>query len=272
MMFRRGMGRSAFALMLGALTVAACGSDPVLLDTPASVPAVEQPASTVLTPQAPASSVSPAGVIPDTQAPGGSDATGEGTSGDGASGDGVSQAQGDASTTASPNEPAQSEEATAVPVDVSASSFAGVSFGTPADEALTQLTQLFGSPTTDTGWKADQSPCEGDGSRQRAVEWPGIMAIFATGPTGLVIDPVDHFVAFIVTESEVAQRVRIDDVEVFGKTVSQLQEQLAGVTSFESEIEGPVWVIRSNGPGTLSGSLGEDGSVQSARGGLLCID
>ncbi|MXV88297.1 MAG: hypothetical protein F4117_12825 [Acidimicrobiales bacterium] len=60
-----------------------------------------------------------------------------------------------------------------------------VPFGTDAQAALDVLTRALGQPVADSGW-TDTFSIYGDcpGSRLRAVEWPGLLALFGNAEDG----------------------------------------------------------------------------------------
>ncbi len=60
-----------------------------------------------------------------------------------------------------------------------------VPFGTDAQVALDVLTRALGQPVADSGW-TDTFSIYGDcpGSRLRAVEWPGLLALFGNAEDG----------------------------------------------------------------------------------------
>jgi hypothetical protein len=159
------------------------------------------------------------------------------------------------------------------PVVVSAEGIGDVRLGDDAQDALAQLFELLGDPAQDSGWGPNQSPCETLGTRSRAVEWAGATALFATGPTETVPDARDHLSAFLIyQDSPLASRLTIDGVAVMGRSVAALQGDIVGLSAFNSEIEGPLWVINSAGAVGLTGNLDVDGNISSVRAGLLCID
>jgi hypothetical protein len=159
-------------------------------------------------------------------------------------------------------------------IEASASGLGSAGFGDDAQETLAYFTEQFGAPGTDTGWGPNQSPCEDMGSRQRVVTWDsGVTIVLTTGPTLKVDNPSDHFSAYFVNEPfSKSQVVTINGVSVLGQSIESIQSQIAGISTLNSEIEGPVFVVNSDGNTDLSGTVGEDGIVQSVRAGLICID
>jgi hypothetical protein len=168
----------------------------------------------------------------------------------------------------------QQEAASVVtdPIGLSGNDIAGITFGAEAEAALEQLTAVLGKPVTDSGWGPNDTPCEGMGSQLRSVEFDGLYTLFAEGPTVYVDQPLKHFSAFVVSEGSAAGRfVFADGQLVLGRSFDSLEANLPGVSKFESEIQGPTWVVGS-GDSSLSGSLSSDNNVVSAQAGLLCID
>jgi hypothetical protein len=159
-------------------------------------------------------------------------------------------------------------------LEASADGLGTARFGDDAQESLAYFTTQFGTPGTDSGWGPDPSPCEGMGSRRRIVTWnDSVTIIFATGPTIKIDSPSDHFSAYFVNEPfSATQSVTIGGTPVLGQPIESIQAQIAGISTLTSEIEGPVFVVNNNGNTDLSGTVGEDGIVQSVRAGVICID
>lgn len=158
-------------------------------------------------------------------------------------------------------------------LDASSDGLGEARFGDDAQDTIGYFAQQFGPPTGDSGWAPNQSPCEGLGTRQRRLSWNDLaIVVLTTGPTDTIQRAADHFSAFMVfREFPGADRITVDGSTVLGRSVSDLRAEIPGVTSFESEIEGPLWAVGSDGLGGVSGSV-LDGVTTSVRAGLFCID
>ena len=159
------------------------------------------------------------------------------------------------------------------PLDASIDGLGEARFGDDAQDTIGYFAEQFGPPTADSGWGPNQAPCENMGSRVRILSWNDEAFVFlATGPTETVQRGADHFSAFSVSRGFVgAERITISGVTVLDRSVTELQGELPGVAAFDSEIEGPVWALISDGIGSVSGST-SDGVTTSVRAGLFCID
>ncbi len=201
-----------------------------------------------------------------------------------------------AAKTTKPSEIATSGDASATgSLEASIDGLGEARFGDDAQDTIGYFADQFGPPTGDTGWGPNQSPCEGMGTRQRTLTWndqaiivlatgrgravtggigvePEVEQPVGQGPTETIQRAADHFSAFLVfREFSAADRITVNGSTVLGRTVADLQSEIPGVTTFESEIEGPLWTIGSEGIGGVSGSV-SDGVTTSVRAGLFCID
>lgn len=158
-------------------------------------------------------------------------------------------------------------------LDASSDGLGEARFGDDAQDAIGYFAQQFGPPTSDSGWAPNQSPCDGLGTRQRTLSWNDLaVVVLTTGPTETIQRAADHFSAFMVfREFPGADRITVEGSTVLGRSVSDLRAEIPGVTSFESEIEGSLWAVGSDGLGGVSGSV-LDGVTTSVRAGLFCID
>ncbi len=180
----------------------------------------------------------------------------------------------DSAGTTKPSEIAPPGEASATgSLEASIDGLGEARFGDNAQDTIGYFAEQFGPPSGDTGWGPNQSPCEGMGTRQRTLTWNDhAMIVLATGPTETIQRGADHFSAFLVfREFSAATRITVSGSTMLGRTVSDLQSEIPGVATFESEIEGPLWTVGSEGVGGVSGSV-SDGVVTSVRAGLFCID
>ena len=159
-------------------------------------------------------------------------------------------------------------------IEASAGGLGAARFGDDAQETVAYFTEQFGAPGTDTGWGPNPSPCEGMGSRQRVLTWDsGAIIVLATGPTLKVDNGTDHFAAYFVNEPfSKTEAVTINGTPVLGQPIESIQSQIAGISTSTSEIEGPVFVVNDGGNTDLSGTVGDEGIIQSVRAGLICID
>jgi hypothetical protein len=176
--------------------------------------------------------------------------------------------------TTQPSEIAPSGEPSATgSLEASVDGLGEARFGDNAQDTIGYFAEQFGPPSGDTGWSPNQSPCEGMGTRQRTLTWNDqAIVVLATGPTETIQRAADHFSAFwVFREFSAAERITVNGSTVLGRTVSDLQSEIPGVTTFDSEIEGPLWTIGSEGIGGVSGGV-SDGVTTSVRAGLFCID
>ena len=159
------------------------------------------------------------------------------------------------------------------PLDASIDGLGEARFGDDAQDTIGYFAEQFGPPTADSGWGPNQAPCENMGSRVRILSWNDEAFVFlATGPTETVQRGADHFSAFSVSRGFVGgRRITVNGVTILDRSVAELQAELPGVAAFDSEIEGPVWALTSDGIGGVSGSTSE-GLTTSVRAGLFCID
>jgi hypothetical protein len=159
------------------------------------------------------------------------------------------------------------------PLDASIDGLGEARFGDDAQDVIGYFAEQFGPPTDDTGWRANESPCDQMGTRQRRLSWnDAALIILSTGPTEMVQRGTDHFSAFVIYSSfPGADRITVNGVTVLGRSVADLQAEIPGVTSFDSEIEGPMWAVGSDAIGGVAGSASE-GVTGSVRAGLFCID
>jgi hypothetical protein len=171
-----------------------------------------------------------------------------------------------------------------VPIVITGEGIADVRLGDDVDPTIKRLTELLGPPASDTGWGPQQSPCENMGSRERSVSWNTFILFFATGPTENVKKAGDHLSAYLLFEgdgddgasADPKRFVLSDQKPVLGRTLADLNVLSPKAQRFDSEIEGPVWVL-GDGPNDLSGGLSADAAdgverTASARAGLFCID
>ncbi len=179
-----------------------------------------------------------------------------------------------ASTVAPTTEAAAPTTVAGPSIEATAGGLGTARFGDDAQETIAYFTEQFGAPGTDTGWGPDPSPCEGMGSRQRVLTWDsGATIVLATGPTLKIDNGTDHFSAYFVNEPfSKTQAVTINGTPALGQPIESIQAQIAGISTLKSEIEGPVFVVNDGGNTDLSGTVGDDGTIQSVRSGLICID
>jgi hypothetical protein len=246
--------------------LAACGNDPVVLDPVSTLSSTLAPTATTVAlavggdASVPVTAKNPS---PDVTTPATAPASPSPTRSN-------TQPQPTASATTAPT---ATRPSITDPVPASAQGLGDIRLGDDAQDALAQLVELFGPPVEDSGWGPNQSPCENVGSRSRAVQWDGATALFATGPTETVADARDHFSAFLVyRESPIALRVTVEGVQILGRSVTDLQGDIVGISQFVSEIEGPLWVAGTDAQTPLNGNVDENGQISSVRAGLLCID
>jgi hypothetical protein len=171
-----------------------------------------------------------------------------------------------------------------VPILIGPGGIADVRIGDDVDPTIKRLTELLGPPTSDSGWGPQQSPCENMGTRERSVSWNTFTVFFATGPTENVKNAGDHMSAYLLFEgdgedgasADPKRFVLSDQKPVLGRTLADLKVLSPKAQRFDSEIEGPVWLL-GDGPNDLSGGLSTDAAdgverTTTARAGLFCID
>lgn len=214
----------------------------------------------------------PASVVETTAAPGATAAP------QSASADTVTDSRADTAPVESTAAPAAG-----APIELTDEGVAGMAFGTDAETVMATLTAALGAPTADSGWSADQSPCEGMGSRVRNVSW-GVLDIFlATGPTVMIDAATDHFSGYRVSSQSTggdggpgADRFVLSDGNaVIGRTMDQVTAWSPEARRFDSEIEGPIWTAREGSRMVGSFESPGDGGAErtaSVRSGLFCID
>ncbi len=155
-----------------------------------------------------------------------------------------------------------------------------VLFGIGADDAISALTDLLGSPDDDSGWVDSFSQfgtCPG--TEVRGLQWGRLQVLFSDGPTEWGPEGWRHFFAYVASEAlspddvpDMATAAGIslgssvaDLQEAYGAAVDLLDDPIYGALySVEELAEHPQW-------GFLSGLSPAD-RVLSIHGGVGCGD
>ena len=148
-----------------------------------------------------------------------------------------------------------------------------VNLGDDAEQSIAALTAILGAPPTDSGWFDEQIGCD-IGVQIRDVQWHGLLVEFSSGPTSLGPAGKEHVLSYFhtsETEGGPPLRLRTDRGIMLGATTSELRAAYPDVAFLTSEIEGPVFDVPGGVSGAMS-ALGDSGTVQSIRAGLICID
>jgi len=150
-----------------------------------------------------------------------------------------------------------------------------VIFGSDADEAVSELSAVLGSPTEDTGWTPSFETCPG--TEARVVRWTSFQAFFTNGATEWGPEGTRHFFHY-------GQSIRagggevIDLVTQTGIGINSTLGELASaysdeVTISDDPVFGPFWEVDVAGAGVLcgtAGAIGDSGMIDSINGGSGC--
>ena len=129
-----------------------------------------------------------------------------------------------------------------------------------------------GEPDDDSGWSAQQGPCDGLGTKVRTLTWGNLVLEFSNGPTEFGPVNSEHFISYYSDdEQETKGVVGPDGLTMLDQTVASLRKRFPGATFAMNEIAGPEYVLPNGIAGSLSG-LTETDTSQTFRAGLICID
>lgn len=255
---RSSRRRAAAIAVALAATAAACTGPPLRVTStpPSSIALSRDVTATTLLPSQ-ASSERPAAVLVTTPADGGAPAPGEGV----------------AATTA----PLRLGGA-AVPhpegVVLAGDGLGLVSFGTDPQAALGVLTAALGQPVADSGW-IDTFSIYGNcpGSRLRAVEWPGVLALFGDPEDGYQHrDAADeHFMTWrLGSFGPDPYMLRTAEGIGVGAARAKVAEAYPAATFRPATAGEPASVVLATSGGELVGVFDDAGVLGSLEAGTRC--
>ena len=149
-----------------------------------------------------------------------------------------------------------------------------VSFGTDVQSALGVLTAALGQPVADSGW-IDTFSIYGDcpGSRLRAVEWPGVLALFGDAEDGYQHRDAgdEHFMTWRLGAfgPDPYMLGTAEGIGV-GATRTQVAEAYPAATFRPATAGEPASVVLTTNGGELVGVFGEAGVLGSLEAGTRC--
>ncbi|MEX0666702.1 MAG: hypothetical protein WD313_00015, partial [Acidimicrobiia bacterium] len=150
-----------------------------------------------------------------------------------------------------------------------------LTFGTDADETMTQLALVLGNPTEDTGWTPSFETCPG--TEARVVRWTSLQAFFTNGATEWAPEGTRHFFHYsqsilagggVLIELTTSNGIGINST--LGELAAAYGEQ---VTISDDPVFGPFWEVDVAGAGVLwgtAGATGDSGMIDSINGGSGC--
>lgn len=149
-----------------------------------------------------------------------------------------------------------------------------VSFGADARAALGMLADALGQPVADSGW-IDTFSIYGDcpGSRLRAVEWPGVLALFGDPEDGYQHrDAADeHFMTWrLGTFGPDPYMLRTAEGIGVGATRAEVAEAYPAATFRPATAGEPASVLLATSGGRLTGIFDEAGVLGSLAAGTRC--
>jgi hypothetical protein len=149
-----------------------------------------------------------------------------------------------------------------------------VTFGQDATEVIDALTKVLGKPTMDTGWNLEQIGCD-IGEKIRDIGWNGFGIELSNGPSQMGPAGKEHLLTYYLNiDGDTKLPYQTDAGLKLGDSVATLKKLYPEAKISNSEIEGPVYSLTDSYTG-LNGnlsSLDDNGTVDSIRAGVLCID
>lgn len=150
-----------------------------------------------------------------------------------------------------------------------------IRFGTLADDAITQMAQVLGDPTEDSGWTGAFETCPGPDAR--IVRWTSLQAFFTGGATDWAPQGTPHFFHFgnsITAGGGEVIDLRTSAGIAVGDSIADLKAAYGErVTISEDPLFGPLWEVAVDGAGALWGTAGtatDQGLIDSINGGPGC--
>ncbi|WP_419932520.1 hypothetical protein [Candidatus Poriferisodalis sp.] len=149
-----------------------------------------------------------------------------------------------------------------------------VPFGTSAQAAVEVLTVALGQPVADSGW-IDTFSIYGNcpGSRLRAVEWPGVLALFGDAQDGNQHrDAADeHFMTWrLGSFGPDPYMLRTAEGIGVGATRAEVAETYPAATFHPATAGEPASVVLTTSGGELVGIFDEAGAIGSLEAGTRC--
>ena len=149
-----------------------------------------------------------------------------------------------------------------------------VSFGTDVQAALGVLTAALGQPVADTGW-IDTFSIYGDcpGSRLRAVEWPGVLALFGDAEDGYQHRDAgdEHFMTWrLGAFGPDPYMLRTAEGIGVGAGRAEVAEAYPAATFHPASDGQPASVSLATSGGELVGIFGEAGVLELLEAGTRC--
>ena len=163
-----------------------------------------------------------------------------------------------------------------VPLLLTGNGVDGSKFGDKFETVMTAMTAAHGAFDDDSLWEAQQSPCEGLGTKERRVQWGSVVLVFSNGPTQFGAAGVEHFIS-VYSEDAASPTPSnaLDGKALLDETVGNLKKRFPGVNVYSNEISGPSFQIKTDGDGEIGGILSgltDKDSVVSFNEGLICMD
>jgi hypothetical protein len=149
-------------------------------------------------------------------------------------------------------------------------------FGDKFETVMSAMTTAHGAFDDDSLWEAQQSPCEGLGTKERRVQWGSVVLVFSNGPTEFGAAGVEHFIS-VYSEDAASPipSIALDGKVLLDETVGGLRSRFPGVNIYTNELAGPSFQIRTAGEGEINGiisGLTDKDTVVSFNEGLICMD
>ncbi len=146
-----------------------------------------------------------------------------------------------------------------------------IPLGTEAESAISRLTGILGTPTSDSGWvPAFDSPfgvCPGD--EVRGVGWSGLLLLFADDT--LVTSGQRHLFFYVYGPQAAPAGLRTETGVGLGSTAAELRAAHPEVAIFEDDLLGmAAFAVGEAGLGGTLTSTNADGAVTTITGGQSC--